>query len=129
MIAGWIRLSRSIENHWIYKDPVKLKWWIDILINVSFKDSKVNIGNQLIECKRGQSIMSLSSWGERWGVSKDKVRNFFLLLEKDGMITHENVSKSTRITVCNYESYQSVLHDDTTQPKRNPNANSPIRRM
>lgn len=122
MITGWIRLSRSIETHWIYKDPIKFKWWIDLLINVSFKDSKINIGNQLIECKRGQSIMSLSSWGERWGVSKDKARNFFLLLEKDGMITHENVLKSTRITICNYESYQSDLHDSQTRSKRKPNA-------
>jgi len=117
-MAGWLKLSRDINKHWIWKDPVKLKWWVDILLTVNFSDNKINIGNELYDCKRGQSIMSLKSWGERWNVSKDTVRNFFNLLEKDSMITHENLTKTTRITVCNYETYQSDLHDSQTQTER-----------
>lgn len=121
---GWISLHRKIRDHWIWKDPVKLKWWIDILMEVNHSDNMANLGNQLIECKRGQSVMSLSSWAKRWGVTKDKARNFFVLLEKDNMITRENVVKSTRITVCNYNSYQDVSHASQTQAKRKLNTNN-----
>jgi hypothetical protein len=121
-MAGWIKISREIPNHWIWKDAIKLKWWLDMLITVNFKDNKTLIGNQLFECKRGQSIMSLQSWADRWVVDKNKVRNFFVLLEKDGMILHENLSKTTRITICNYDTYQSIENVTETQPKRNQNA-------
>lgn len=123
-MQGWISLHRSIQNHWIWKAPVKLKWWLDILLTVNHADTKVNVGNKLFDCKRGQSVMSLQSWASRWGVSKDVVRNFFNLLQKDGMIDTENLTKTTRITVCNYEDYQDVLHDSQTEQQRNPNANS-----
>ena len=120
-MEGWIKLSRTIKDHWIWKDPVKLKWWIDILISVNHSPAKVNIGNQLFECGRGQSIQSLSNWASQWKVSKDKARNFLVLLEKDGMITHENIGKSTRITVCKYDIYQGDLHDNQTIIQRSHN--------
>lgn len=121
-MIGWIKIDRDIVNHWVWKDDTKLKWWLDMLITVNFKDSKTLMGNQLIECKRGQSTMSLQHWATRWKVDKNKVRNFFVLLEKDGMILHENLSKTTRITICNYDSYQSKGNDTKTQSKRNQNA-------
>jgi hypothetical protein len=67
---GWISLHRKIQNHWIWEDPLKLKWWIDILLTVNHSDGEINIGLQLFDCKRGQSVMSLSSWAKRWGYPK-----------------------------------------------------------
>jgi hypothetical protein len=119
--TGWIKINRAINEHWVWSDDTKFKWWIDILLTVNFKDNKILIGNQLIECKRGQSIMSLQQWATRWKVDKNKVRNFFVLLEKDGMILHENLLKTTRITICNYDTYQSKENDTETQSKRKPN--------
>ena len=127
-MSGWIKLHRSITEHWIWKDPVKLKCWLDLLLTVNHTSTKINVGNQIYTCGRGQSIQSLSSWAKRWGVSKDTARNLIVLLEKDGMITRENLDNFTpnptrlhtpkhtrsitRITVCNYESYQTLLHDE-----------------
>lgn len=127
MADGWIRIHRSIQQNWIWKDPIKFSWWMDILLNVNYSDSKVNIGFELYDCKRGQSIMSLQSWADRWKVSKDTARNFLRLLEKDGMILHEGLGKTTRITVCKYEEYQSDLHDEPTKCTRKANASSPIK--
>lgn len=123
-MRGWISLHRDIQDHWIWKNPVKLKWWLDILLTVNHADTKVNVGNQLFDCKRGQSVMSLQNWATRWGVSKDVVRNFFNLLQKDDMINAENLTKITRITVCKYEEYQNAMHDSQTNQQRNPNDNS-----
>lgn len=120
-MEGWIKLHRKIIDHWIYKDSLKFHWWIDILLMVNHEDNKVNIGFELFECKRGQSIMSLKNWADRWNVNKDTARNFLKLLEKDGMIIHENLSKTTRLTVCNYEDYQISLHNRQTMGKRKTN--------
>lgn len=119
-MKGWISLHRSIRDHWIWQDPNKLRWWLDILMSVNHEDTKVNVGFQLFECKRGQSIMSLQSWAKRWEVSKDTVRNFFVLLAKDKMIHTENLSKTTRLTVCNYDTYQDRLHDKQTITVQSP---------
>lgn len=115
-------LHRKITEHWVWGDPVKLKWWIDILITVNHADEKVNLGLKLIECKRGQSVMSLQNWARRWGVSKGAARNFLELLKRDGMIEMESVSVSTRITVCNYDDYQRGAHASKTDEKRMVNA-------
>jgi DNA-binding transcriptional regulator YhcF (GntR family) len=119
---GWIKLYRSIKQHWIWQDSIKFKWWIDILISVNHSGKKINIGYDIFECKPGQSIKSLKTWADEWDVSKDTVRNFFTLLKKDNMIKTENLKITTRITVCNYDTYQSNLHDKQTQSKRKANA-------
>ena len=124
-MEGWIRLHRRIIDHWIWKDPIKLKWWLDILLNANHEDNKVNIGFELFDCKRGQTVRSLQKWAERWNCNKDSARNFLKLLEKDAMISHENIGKSTRITICNYDTYQDVLHDGQTPDKRQTNAERP----
>ena len=119
-------LHRKITEHWIWNDPVKLKWWLDILLYVNHEDKKVNIGVKLIECKRGQSVMSLQNWAKRWWVSKSAARNFLELLEKDKMIKIENISISTRITVCGYEDYQRPAHASKTGEDPNNNDNNNI---
>ena len=121
-MSGFISLHRKIKDHWIWQDERKLKWWLDILFSVNHSGNKVNIGYELFECKRGQSVKSLKNWADGWNVSKDTARNFFKLLVKDKMITLENLTKTTRLTVCNYDSYQLNIHDKQTQSKRKPNA-------
>jgi len=117
-MAGWIKIERDIIYHWIWTDPVKLKWWLDLLLMVNHSDTVVNLGFQLLVCSRGQSVMSLKSWAERWGVSKDTVRNYFVLLCKDKMISIENLKITTRITICNYDAYQTDLHGSHMVTKR-----------
>jgi len=121
-MAGWIKISREISSHWIWEDPVKLKWWLDILMTVNFEDKKTAIGFKLLQCKRGESLMSLQSWAKRWGVSKTVVNSFFKLLENDNMIETVNETITTRLIVCNYDSYQQLENANETQQKRNENA-------
>jgi uncharacterized phage protein (TIGR02220 family) len=119
---GYIKFYRSIKNHWIWDNDKFYKWWSDILFETNHSDQKVNIGFELFECKRGQSVKSLQTWAKDWKTEKDTVRNFFQLLKKDGMILIENLKKTTRITICNYELYQGGLHDEQTPSKRQANA-------
>lgn len=109
-MSGWIKLHRDITNHWIWKSQNRLYWWLDILLMVNHADSKVLIRGQLIECKRGQSVMSLGTWAKRWNVTKKTVKDFFELLQKDSMLVYDNIKITTRITVCNYDIYQGEVN-------------------
>lgn len=122
---GWISLHRKVKKHWIWKSPRRFQWWVDMLLTVNHTDTKVLIGATIIECKRGQSVRSLESWAKDWDVTKGTVRDFFKLLHGENMIFSENLKITTRITICNYDSYQTPLHTDYTQTKRNgyPNNN------
>lgn len=122
MNNGWIKIHRKLAEHWLYQDSKFLHWWIDILLSANFEDKKVLIKGALIDCKRGQSVYSLDTWAKRWGADKSKVRRFLAMLESDGMITLENISVSTRLTICKYECYQDERHADETQVKRKRNA-------
>lgn len=118
---GWVKLFRSIRDHWIWQDPTKLKWWLDIMLEVNHSGKKVNIGYKIFECSRGQTIMSLQNWADRWNVSRDTVRNFLALLENDKMIIHKNLKITTQLTVCNYDTYQGNLHTEQTDSKQKAN--------
>lgn len=107
-LSGYIKLYRSLRNHWIWNDAEKLKWWLDILLEVNHTGKKVNIGFELIDCKRGQSLKSRLEWAKRWRVDKSTVDRFFSLLKKDKMISTENLKKTIRLTVCKYDSYNDV---------------------
>jgi DNA-binding transcriptional regulator YhcF (GntR family) len=118
--AGFIFLHRKIREHWLWKDANKFKWWCDILMECNHTDQKVPIGFDLIDCNRGQSVNSLRTWARAWRVDVSLVRRFFKMLESDGMILIEDMKKTTRITVCNYDSYNGSQHTIQTQSKRNP---------
>lgn len=120
-MAGWIKIYRDVQNHWIWKSDHRFKWWIDILLNVNHCDTKILIRGKLIECKRGQSIMSLETWGKRWNVTKKTVKDFFELLQSDSMLVYENIQITTRITVCNYDKYQSEVNGQETESKQTVN--------
>lgn len=121
-LTGYISIFRSIRKHWIWQDAEKLKWWLDLLLEVNHSDNEIVIGYEVVKCKRGETIRSLSGWAVRWGVSKDTVRNFLSLLVKHNMIQRVNLGKTTRITICNYESYQAKLHVKQTPSKHQANA-------
>lgn len=132
MDNGWIKIYRSILKHWIFDDPIYFRAWIIMLMTVNYEEKKTVINGQIIECKRGQSILSIESWVNIFGVSKkkgkwtyQKVRTFFDLLLSEGMITKENLIKTTRITICNYDSYQNVQQPLNNQitTKQQPNNN------
>ena len=126
MSKGWISIHRELQEHWLWKEKrefSKLEAWFDILLSVNHSEQKVMIKNTLFVVKRGDSIKSLDTWAKRWNWNKSKVRRFFNLLENDSMIVTKNEYKTTRLTVCKYDSYQDNGNANETQVKRKRNAN------
>jgi DNA replication protein DnaD len=114
--TGYICLFRSMRKHWIWADAEKFKWWVDILLECNHKDKKVLIGTELILCKRGECIVSILTWSKRWRTTRSSVRRFLDLLESDSMIVRKSNSKTTHLTICNYETY-----NDKRTAKRSTN--------
>lgn len=116
-MAGWIKIHRDIQQHWIAQDMEKFGWWIDLLLLASYEDNKTFMGNRIAEVKRGQLVASLRFLAERWKTSKDRVNAFLKLLVQEGMIHKESDKNTTLVTICNYESYQDV-QDTFETPSR-----------
>lgn len=121
-MSGWIKLDRKVFNHWVFSDPWKFRNWVDLIGLVNYQESKFEIGGVLMTCKRGETLHSLKTLASRWGCDKSKVRRFLKLLESDGMIVLKNETRTTRITICNYDSYQLDEATFETQTKRKQNA-------
>src|SRR5690606_20597212 len=122
---GWISLHRKILENPLFTERREFSTfeaWIDLLLNVNHKEADVIIKNEVIKCLRGQSLLSYESWGKRWNWSKSKVNRFLVLLQSMNMIRIENVKKTTRLTVCNYDSYQDSRNTGETRVKRKRNA-------
>jgi hypothetical protein len=109
-MIGWIKIERAITEHWIYSDPIKFRWWITILINVNYKDSKFILGNKLYDLPKGSSVNSLRTWASILNTGVKSVNSFFTLLENDAMISKKILGKgkqsTTLINITNYGKYQ-----------------------
>ncbi len=114
--SGYIVLDRAIFSHWIANDANTFFRWIDLIRMANWKDKNLIINGQLVMCKRGEFITSLSKLSEQWKVSRDTTRNFINLLTKDHMLYTRTTKHYTHITICNYDTYQLIPH---TYPQPN----------
>lgn len=120
--SGWIKLHRSCLDHWLYTEYRPLtrrEAWETILLTVNYQPSKALIKGQIYDCQPGQSLLSLDSWAKKFVWSIQQVRTFFKLLENDGMISTEGLQYTTRLTVCNWATYQENATDQQ-QTNNNP---------
>ena len=112
-MSGWIKISREIEDHWLWKDAERLRWWIDMLFLASWEDKKVIEDTHLITIHKGQFIASVAFLCKRWGKSNKTIIKYLKLLEEDEMICREVLHRQTPIiTICNYDKYQ--CNDDNS---------------
>jgi hypothetical protein len=106
---GWIKIDRSIKDHWLWSDEKKLKWWLTILLDVNYSDRTMALGYNTYEIKRGQSPNSIRTWANIFKTGTKSVVRFLDMLERDGLITKDVIGNgkhsTTLITVCKYDSY------------------------
>lgn len=123
--SGFVLLWRKFQDHEFWKEQREFsRWeaWEDLFVSANHEDKPMIIKNQIIECRRGQTARSLTTWASRWGWGIKKVRLFLDLCQRLSMIKLENVTFTTRITICNYEVYQNIGHAKDTQATREGHA-------
>ena len=111
---GWIKLHKSIMDHWLWGDPVVIKAWLDLLLSVNYMDKKVLFNGRLITVKKGQIITSIRKLTERWGCTRRKANNIITMFAEDGMIDIKRDKGGTLLTIVNYSIYQDVRDTDST---------------
>jgi hypothetical protein len=106
--SGWIKIHRSLQDHWLWQNPERLRCWLDLLLLANHERKKFFINETLVVCERGQTALSMKTLSERWRRSRHWTRSLLLLLQNDTMITFKSNAKTTLITICNYGNYQNV---------------------
>ena len=133
--GGWIRVSRTTQDHWLSKNrPYCYRGaWEWLLLEAAFADHKDKFGRLQ---RRGMVFTSQFALGKAWGWDRKKVRAFLNRLQNEEMITFTTDSNKntggTRITITNYDRFQSqsdirVQNGDSSclPPVRNVAENSP----
>lgn len=121
---GYIAVHRKIFENPIIKPRrpySKFEAWHWLMMRANYSEHRVPLGTEVIHAKRGEVITSQKKLGAKFGWGNTKVRNFLKLLENDTMIVLKTTPNLTRITLCNYESYQIQQTDSkskATQPQR-----------
>jgi len=105
-MSGWIKLHRDIRKHWIFQRSDYLLFWVDLLMMANHKKKTWLFNDRLIEIKRGEVVTSTVNLSKRWNCSRNKIRHFIELLEKDAMVEHKKDRGYTHLSICNYETYQ-----------------------
>lgn len=110
MAEGWIKLYRSVTDHWFWKEkPYSFgQAWIDLLLRANHEVKKVPLGNEIVEVPAGSFITSEVKLMEAWGWGKGKTRRFLKLLESDGAIRKISTHKRTTIIIENWGKYQNT---------------------
>lgn len=109
---GWIKLPRSIINHWLWQDAEFLKWWCDLLFLAAYTERKQLAGKQLVTLKVGQLVASTSYLCQRWKRSRPMVERFINLLIQEGLLRKEMSHNIAMLTITNCAYLDADLNTD-----------------
>jgi DNA replication protein DnaD len=109
---GWIKLHRSIVDHWVFQRGSKgyemEHYWIDLLLMVNHKKGKIQYYKDVVTIYPGQTRTSQRKLAARWGIDTKTVKKVLDTFQNEGMITYENRYNGTLITIVNYGIYQGL---------------------
>lgn len=105
-MSGYIKLHRDIEHHWIWQNPRRTQWWIQLIFMAAWETQQVSFGNETFTLQRGQIATTYRILTGRFSCTNQTVFNFLAILEKHNMIIKETSQKMTLITIVNYDRYQ-----------------------
>ena len=120
MSGGWIKVHRKIlDNDWLCKSRTysNFEAFMFLLLKANHKEGRFHIGTDVLEVKRGQIITSQKKLCKQFNWSNSKLRNYLKTAKNASMIHTETTSKTTCLTILNYDSYQ----DPSTEEALNKN--------
>ena len=141
---GHIKIYRSIEDWRWFNTPHMLEFWVRLLLKANWRDEEKD-GEMF---RRGEIVTSIPDLAKETGLTVKQVRVFLGRLVETGEITmararsralsrtRMGTSSRTRITICNYATYQSLGRDvgqkvrqdvgaEVGNPPSSPSSSSP----
>lgn len=104
---GWIKLHRKLLDHWIATDPCILGIWCWLLLRANHAPVSYLWHGEKINIERGQLITSISKLSSGFSLCRKRAKRVLDLFENEGLIAYQSSNRRTKITICNYEKYQS----------------------
>ena len=120
-MSGWIKLHRQIQECflWRIKEPFdKRSAWIDLLLLMEHQNKNLMIDGKIETIKRGSYMLSIEKLCDRWMWSRNKVKRYLDVLEREHMIVTRRTNKGTLVSVVNYCVYQN--QDKQVEPPLEP---------
>ena len=120
-MSGWIKLHRQIQECflWRIKEPFdKRSAWIDLLLLMEHQNKNLMIDGKIETIKRGSYMLSIEKLCDRWMWSRNKVKRYLDVLEREHMIVTRRTNKGTLVNVVNYCIYQN--QDKQGEPPHEP---------
>ena len=124
MAEGWIKIYRSIQDHYLWQDKPYSQGqaWIDLLLLAEreTKTKPYRSGSKIYE--KGKVYKSVLELSDRWGWSRSRTVRFLKKLESDTTIrTTSDTTNGTTITIANYSVYQDRRTTNRTANRTAPN--------
>lgn len=104
--GGWVKVYRSLLEHWVSKDPITLKIWLTLLLKANHKPRKWLYRGHLYELKRGECMISCLEMATELGIHRSTFMGALDLLESDQQIVQQKDKRGTKVTILNYDRYQ-----------------------
>ena len=110
MQQGFIIVHRKITKNWLWlSEPfTKSQAWIDLLLIANHTPNSFFIRGIKIDVKRGQIGWSEENIALRWKWSRNKLRKFLKVLEKEQQIKQHKSNIINIIEILNYDIYQDM---------------------
>ena len=113
MADGWIKIHRKIMDWEWYDNQAMVQIWVHLLLEANYEPKKWHG----ITIERGQLVTTLDYLSSTTGLSVQQTRTCLDRLASSQQITRKSTNKYTIITICNYDSYQSI--EDAEQQTNN----------
>ena len=119
--SGHIKLHRRMIKWRWYRDGNTMRLFLHLILTANWEDRDF----ETITVHRGQRVASRKALAEEIGMSEQAVRTAINHLISTKEITSVSTSKYTVFTVINYDAYQTVTSNSTSdQPATNQRATS-----
>lgn len=118
MSGDWIKVHRQLMDSAVWSDEWLVKLWIWCLLKANYRDG-IYRGEVV---KRGQFVTGRITGADELSVSPSKWYRGMMRLSQLGNIKIEANSVWTRITVCNYTSYQDTTGNERTANEQRMNS-------
>lgn len=118
-MEGFINIHRCLLDSQVFASEKKLKVWIWLLLKACYKERFVNLkigkGESTLKLNRGELLFGRFKAEEQLGLDGSTIYRIIKWFENENMVEVKTNNQYTIITICKYDSYQS-LNLENEQP-------------
>ena len=124
-MAGYIKLPRDIENHWIWRSPRHFQWFVQMIFMAAWKQHTEIVRRVPVNVNRGEFISSTRLLAQRFNCCIQAANDFIDVLEQDELISRKFFGSFTIFCIRNYDDFSgdsfgtSAPQFATQKPRKN----------